>query len=238
VAFVFPASAAVMGMTNNLLAALSPASVLTVGRELGADYGKLVAVCALLFAVGFLSRQLAGVSWFLGVAGDVLAVWTTFALFLAIGAALRAHRFDFDLLEGLDDAEQRDERARHGDWQKTLDRAYTSVRSGLPVQAYRTVKELLASDGDSLAVYQWTFNGMLAWDEPAHAAQIGERFATKLWEAGRKVDALELVQRCRKLSAEFAVPAEFAAELTAYARSIGRHRVADEIAEARASPAS
>ena len=237
VAVVFPASAAVMGMTNNLIAALNPASVVTVARELGADYGKLVAVCALLFALGFLSGRLAEVSWFLGVAGDVLAVWTTFALFLAIGAALRAHRFDFDLLEGLDDAEQRAERERHEEWQKTLDRAYASVRSGLPAQAYRTIKELLASDGDSLAVYQWAFNGMLAWDEPAHAVQLGERFALKLWQTGRKVDALELVQRCRKLSADFAVPAEFAAELTAYARSIGRHRIADELAEASASPA-
>ena len=236
VAVAFPASAAVMGMTNSLIAALNPMSVTTVARELGADYAKLIAVCAGLFALRFVSEQLTAVSWWLGLFGDVLAVWTTLALFLAIGAALRAHRFDFDLLEGLDDAEQRDERERHNEWQKTLDRAYTSVRSGLAAQAYRTVKELIASENDSLEVYQWTFNGMLRWDEPQHAALLGERFAKRLWDEGKKIDALDLAQRCRKLSPKFVPPAAFAAELAAYARSIGRHRVADEIGAMASAP--
>ncbi len=108
----------------------------------------------------------------------------------------------------------------------------------MPAQAYRTVKELIASEGDSLEVYQWTFNGMLAWDEPKHAALLGERFAARLWQAGRKVDALELAERCRKLSPSFAPPAVFTAELAAYARSIGRHRSADELeALAESAPA-
>jgi hypothetical protein len=231
VAVVFPASAAVMGMTNSLGAALNPASVWTVARELGADYVKLVAVCVLLVALGGASGLLWQASWLLGVAGEIFAVWTTLALFLSIGAALRAHRFEFDLLEGVDDAEQRQERERHQDWQKTLDRAYASVRSGLPAQAYRTVKELIASDNDSLEVYQWAFNGMLAWDAPHHAVMLGERFAKRLWDVGRKVDALELAERCRKLSPQFVPPAAFTAELAAYARSIGRHRSADELTE-------
>jgi hypothetical protein len=226
---VFPASAAVMAMTRNLGAALNPMSIGTVVRELGADYLKLFGVSMALGVLMMLAGWLAEVSWLLGLLSDGLAVWTVLALFLATGAALRAHRADFDLIEGLDDADERNERQRHAEWQKTLDRAYASVRSGLPAQAYRTVKELLASEGDSLEVYQWTFNGMLAWDEPAHATQLGERFAAKLWDAGRKVDALELVQRCRKLSPSFALSSERAAELAAYARSIGRHRIADDL---------
>jgi hypothetical protein len=58
---------------------------------------------------------------------------------------------------------------------------------------------------------------------------LGERFAQRLWEEGRKVDAIELVQRCRKLSTRFALPAEFLGELALYARSIGRHRLADDL---------
>jgi hypothetical protein len=227
---VFPASAAVMAMTTNLGASLSPVSVGTVMRELGSDYWKQLGVRVTLGALMLFATWLATVSWFLGVFGEMLSVWTVLALFLATGAALRAHRADFDLLEGLDDADERAERQRQGEWQKTLDRAYASIRSRLPAQGYRTIKELLASEGESLAVYQWTFNGMLEWDEPMHAAQLGEKFAAKLWEAGRQVDALELVQRCRKLSPSFSIPAERAAELAAYARSIGRHRLADELA--------
>jgi hypothetical protein len=226
---IFPASAAVMAMTTNIAASLSPKSVASIVRDLGPDYFKLLGVSLVLGALMTVASQLAEVSWVLGVVGEMLAVWTVLALFLATGAALRAHRADFDLLEGLDDADERNERQRREEWQKTLDRAYASVRSGLPAEAYRTVKELLASEGESLEIYQWTFNGMLAWDEPAHAALLGERFAAKLWEAGRKVDALELVQRCRQLSLQFALPSERAAELAAYARSIGRHRIADDL---------
>jgi hypothetical protein len=235
VAFIFPASAAVMGMTNSLGAALNPSSVATIVRELGADYAKLVAVCALLVALGGMSGLLWQVSWSLGVLGELFAVWTTLALFLAIGATLRAHRFEFDLLEGADDADQRAERERHGAWQKTADRAYASVRSGLPAQAYRTIKELIESEKESLEIYQWTFNAMLAWDEPKHAVMLGERFAKRLWDAGRKVDALELAQRCRKLSPSFVPPAAFTAELAAYARELGRHGLADDLTELAAA---
>lgn len=226
---LFPASAGLMAMTRNVGAALGPASLFTLVRDLGFEYVVLLCVSAALGVVMTLASALAEVSWFLGVVADMLAVWTVLALFLATGAALRSRRFEFGFAEGVDDAEQRDERERQAGWQKAIDRAYASVRSGLPAQAYRTVKELIAGEGDSLEIYQWTFNAMLAWDEPRHAALLGERFARRLWEAGRKVDALELAERCRKLSPEFVPPAAFVAELAAYARSIGRHRTADDL---------
>jgi hypothetical protein len=228
---VFPASAAVMAMTRNAAAALNPVHLWGLVRDLGADYGKLLAISVVLGVFMVTASALADTSWVLTLLSDMIAVWTILGLFLAIGAALRAHRDDFDLLEALDDSEERDRKQRQADWQKTLDRAYASLRSGLPAQAYRTVKELIDSEGDSLEIYQWAFNGMLAWDDSKHAALLGERFAKRLWEEGRKVDALELAQRCRKLSPSFAPPATFTVELAAYARELGRHRLADDLAE-------
>ena len=232
VAAVFPASAAIMAMTRNAGAALSPGGLADLIGDLGADYLKLLVVSLLLSAFTALTSTW---PWYLGIFAEMVSVWTTLALFLATGATLRAHRDELDLLEGLDDAEQREVRERQDGWQKILDRAYASVRSGLPAQAYRTVKELIDSEGDSLEVHQWTFNGMLAWDDPRHAAMLGERFAKKLWDAGRKYDALELAQRCRKLSPSFVPPAAFTAELAAYAREVGRHRLADDLAELAAA---
>jgi len=232
VAAVFPASAAIMAMTRSAGAALSPGGLRALIGDLGADYLKLLVVSLLLSAFTALTSSW---PWYLGIFAEMVSVWTTLALFLATGATLRAHRDELDLMEGLDDAEQRELRERQDGWQKILDRAYASVRSGLPAQAYRTVKELIESEGDSLEVYQWTFNGMLAWDDQRHAAMLGERFAKKLWDAGRKHDALELAQRCRKLSPSFVPPAAFAAELAAYAREVGRHRLADDLAELAAA---
>jgi hypothetical protein len=228
VAAVFPASAAIMAMTRNAGAALSPKAVATLIGDLGVDYVKLLVVSFVLSGVTALANRW---PWYLGALTSMIGVWTTLALFLATGATLRAHRDELDLMEGLDDADQREARERQAQWQKVLDRAYASVRSGLPAQAYRTVKELIDSEGDSLEIYQWTFNGMLAWDEPRHAALLGERFAKRLWDEGRKHDALELAQRCRKLSPSFVPPPAFTAELAAYARELGRHRLADDLAE-------
>jgi hypothetical protein len=185
--------------------------------------------------LGGFTALTSGWPWYLGLFAEMISVWTSLALFLATGATLRAHRHELDLMEGLDDAEQRELQERQAQWQKILDRAYASVRSGLPAQAYRTVKELIESDGDSLEVYQWTFNGMLAWDDTKHAAMLGERFAKRLWDEGRKHDALELAQRCRKLSPSFVPPAAFTAELAAYARELGRHRLADDLTELAAA---
>jgi len=232
VAAVFPASAAIMAMTRNAGAALSPSGVAALIGDLGADYGKLLVVSLLLSAFAALTSTW---PWYLGILAEMVGVWTTLALFVATGATLRAHRDELDLMEGLDDVAQRDLRERHEQWQKTLDRAYASVRSALPAQAYRTVKELIESEGDTLEIYQWTFNGMLAWDDPRHAAMLGERFAKRLWDEGRKHDALELAQRCRKLSPSFVPPAAFTAELAAYAREVGRHRLADDLAELAAA---
>jgi len=225
----FPASAAIMAMTRNVVAALNPAELVGFIRDLGGDYVKLLCVSVLMGAFLVLMGTLAERSWLLGLFVSMLAVWTVLALFLATGATLRAHRDDFALLEALDDKDVRETRHRHADWQKVVDIAYGSVRSGLAAQAYRTIKDLIAREGDSLEVYQWTFNSMLEWDPPAHAAMLGERFAHRLWEEGRRVEAMELAQRCRKLSPEFELPEEFRAELAQYARSLGRHRLADEL---------
>ena len=232
VAAVFPASAAIMAMTRNAGAALSPGGLADLIGDLGADYLKLLVVSLLLSAFTALTSTW---PWYFAIFAEMVSVWTTLALFVVTGATLRAHRDELDLMEGLDDAEQRELRERQEQWQKTLDRAYASVRSRLPAQAYRTVKELIDSEGDTLEIYQWAFNGMLAWDDPRHAAMLGERFAKRLWDEGRKHDALELAQRCRKLSPSFVPPAAFTAELAAYARELGRHRLADELADLAAA---
>ena len=63
---VFPASAAIMAMTRNVAAALSPAAVISFVRDLGGDYSKLLGVSALLGVLLGLTSELARASWFLG----------------------------------------------------------------------------------------------------------------------------------------------------------------------------
>jgi hypothetical protein len=225
----FPASAAIMGITRSLPAAVNPGDIATVIRVLGRGYLQLLALCVGLAIFTAVAQSVFGGSW-LVILADVVSVWALLAFFAATGAAVGERRADFDLPGEIETRLERDERHRQDDWQKTLDRAYTSIRGGLAPQGYRTIKDLLASEGDSLDIYQWTFNKMVAWEDKSHAMLLAEKFIAKLIAAGRSYEALDLVAQCRRFGPAFALTPTLAEQLIAYARKVGRHRLADELA--------
>jgi hypothetical protein len=230
--FVFPASAALMGLTRSVLAAFNPRSIATVIAVLGGVYWKLLALSAGIALVAAWVDAWAARSIALYVVGVCVTVWCFFALFALIGVAMSERRHEFDIPGEYERRAESDERWQHGQWQKTLDIAYGSIRSGLPAQGYRTIKELLATERDSLEIYQWTFNRMLEWQDRSHALELAQRFVVRLLESKREYNALLLVDQCRKLSPSFALPPDVAARLGAYARTVGKHRLADELGAA------
>jgi hypothetical protein len=224
----FPASVAVMAMTRNAAAALNPVAIGAVIRVLRLNYLALLAWCGCAVALAALARAVLGGG--IGVVDDVISVWGFLSLFALVGSAIRAHRADFDFR---DVDEIRAEHAvddRHRVWHRELDQAYASIRSGFVEQGYNTIKRLIATEADSLDVYQWVFNRMLDWQEKKYALDLAKRFAVRLVEETRERDALELIVQCRRLSPTFDVPPEVAGPLSAYARTIGRPRLADELA--------
>ena len=84
------------------------------------------------------------------------------ALFLATGATLRAHRSEFDLIEGLDDAEQREERERQGIGRRRSIAPTHRCAATCRRRRIAPSRSSSTSERDSLEIYQWTFNGMLA----------------------------------------------------------------------------
>jgi len=228
---VFPASAAVMGITGNLAAAVSPLSIGHVIAVLGLRYLLLLAMCAvLLLAAGLAAALLDEAGMLSSLLATVVAAWAYLALFALMGAAIFAQRRDFDLPSELDTRENRDLTDLHRKWHQVLDRAYASIRSGFVEQGYRAMRDLIASEGESLDVYQWVFNRLLDWNENKYALDVAERFLQRLVAENRYRGALDLIEQCRRLSPTFAVGPEVAAPLSAYARTVGRPRLADEIA--------
>jgi len=230
--FVFPASAAIMGVTMSATAAVDPKSIAHLIGALGRDYVRLLAACVGLALLALLlERLLAPLGWLAVLPAEALSLWAWLALLALIGATVGRRRFEL-ALPGIESDTEYKERHRHGDWQKTLDIAYGSVRSGLVAQGYRTIKDLLDSEADSLEIYQWVFNHTLDWDDPKHALEIGRRFIARLLQERRPYPALELFEQCRRISPAFDLPGDTRAALGDYARNIGRHRVADELAAA------
>lgn len=228
---VFPASAAVMGITGNIAAAMNPFAFGAVIRVLGGRYLALMAACAALTVSATLTVGALGSSGVLtSLLGYVVSVWAFLALFALIGAAICAQRADFDLITDSDAMEARDVRDRERAWESALHRAYASIRSGHADRGYDTIRELIAAERDSLDVYDWIFSRMLLWEDRRHGLALAERFVGRLAEEKRYGAALELIDQCRALDAAFRPPAASAAALSAYARTIGRPRLADELA--------
>jgi hypothetical protein len=226
----FPASVATMGMTRNIAVAVNPLSIASVIRVMGQRYFLLLALCALIVLLaGFASSQLDR-GFLAPFVAEVVSVWGFLALFALVGSAIRAHSADFGFL-GIDELrEQRVVDDLHADWQRELDRAYASIRSGFLTEGYGTIKQLVAREGESLDVYQWVFNKMLDWEKPQHAVELAQPFLVALMKERRYAAALTLLEQCRRLSPSFAPPPDTLASLSSYARTIGRPRLADELA--------
>jgi hypothetical protein len=230
----FPASAALLGITNSLTAAVNPARIWAVISTLGGRYLTLLGMwLALAIVIGVTEALLGRRSGVLALLGVIVSTWGFLALFALIGGSIRERAADFDLPGEPELKAERTAADRDRERQKALDRAYASIRSGLVAEGYATIKTLAATEHHSLEIYQWLFNQLLTWEDPTHALALGARFVERLLADGREQNALDLADQCRQLSKEFALPSATVDKLVAYARSVGRQRLADDL-EARA----
>ena len=234
----FPASAALLGITNSIAAAVNPARIWAVISTLGSRYLTLLGTwVALAIVIGATEALLGRGSGVLALLGVLVSTWGFLAVFALIGGAIRERAADFDLPGEPEIKAERQAADRDRERQKALDRAYASIRSGLLAEGYATIKTLAATEHDSLEIYQWLFNQLLTWEDHTHALALGSRFVARLLADGHEHNALELADQCRRVSTEFALPTETARELAAYARGVGRQRLAADL-ESRADSAS
>jgi hypothetical protein len=237
----FPASAAIMGMTSNIAAAVSPASIRSAAKTMGSDYPLLVLACIGLCALvavidGLVMPRLGILSATLALAVEL---WALLGMFALMGASIWAHRHDFDIGGLRETDEEYVARGREREWRATLDLAYASIRGGLPAEGYATLKKLVADNGHSAEIQYWLVDRMLEWQERRHALGVAARLIEQLVADGRVAEAFELYQRCRRAAPDFAPPGAVAAALGVYAREIGQHGLADELgagAVVRAAP--
>ncbi len=229
--FVFPASAAIIGLTSSLVGALNPNAIASVVKSLGRDYLILIGVCTALSLFSYqtqvtvLSRL--GSAW--GIPVVMLAIWTLLALFVLIGASLHAHRFDFVLPGVTQSREEREAVEVDTKRQAGLDLAYASIRSGFVTEAYRTLKQLVEDDNQSIELQYWLFENLLDRGHPECALRIAADLIQQLVEEKALPRAFELFVRCRRLSSDFCLRKQTAGELAIYAREIGQAGHADDL---------
>ena len=228
---VFPASAAIMGYTSNIVVALNPAAVRSVMRTLGLDYAWLVAACVSLVVGAVLIRTvlLPGFGLLAGLAATMLEVWTLLAVFALIGSSLHAHSDDFDLPRAPPSPEERETEDLRKEWQAELDIAYGSLRSGDLQKGYRVLRALIERNNQSIELQYWLFDKLSAWEDRQHAFRVAEGLIDRLVQIGDTPAALQLFTHCRRDGGELVMSAETSAALAAYADSIGQRGIASEL---------
>lgn len=226
---LFPASAAVMAITDNFALALSPWHLGALLGRLGRAYLKLLGWCVAFVALIGVVRAVPWPALIDAVVANTADTWAVLGVFALTGALIREHRADFDIEGEVEPAEERAERERRRGWQLRLDDAYASIRSGLLTQGRGRIEELLEAEERGLVVYAWVFDATLRWETKDTALWVGRQYAERLVEAGDVHEALDIVARCRRLSERFHVGREPSLTLAAYARSIGRHALAEDL---------
>ncbi len=226
---VFPASAAVMAITDNFAKALSPWHMGQLIARVGRSYAKLLVFCAGVGAALWLVRIAPWPVLLEVLLANTLDIWAFLGVFALTGALIREHRDDFGIPGEVEPGEERDARERRHAWRLELDKAYASIRSGMLKEGYATIDLLLASEGHSLAVYQWVFDTMMRWESKRPALEVARGYVERLLEAGQAHEALDLFAQCRRRCERFAVAPDASAGLARYARSIGRTALAEDL---------
>jgi len=229
--FLFPASAAVMGLTSIRIASLRPRTVISVIKLLGRDYLILVSSCLGLSGLSYFMQAVLlarfGSLW--GVGAIMFAIWTFLAVFAFIGASLHAHRNEVVIpgmpvsRDELDANELKKER------QTVLDRAYASVRSGLVTEGYRTLRQFVVENGLEVDLQYWLFENTLEWEDKEPTLRIGLDLIEQLVEEKAVSSAFKLYLRCRDLSSHFTLGSVGAGELADYAHQIGQLEALGEL---------
>lgn len=226
----FPASAAEMAISGDMGAAFNLRELVRVIGIMGNRYWTLLATCIGLGLLYVFSRTvLAHMGLLLVLLVDFITVWVFLALFAAIGSAIGEFRREFELRGEPEMRQEEQQRYVEQQRQRYLDRAYTSIRSGLLAQGFRPIQELVTAEGQSIEIYQWLFDRMVVWDDPKPALIVAERLVESLIDARRHGNALDLVQKCQQLSSEFVPSPVSINALVKYARGNGWHHVADEL---------
>jgi hypothetical protein len=234
---VFPASAAVMGVTSSLADAFHPAALIRFMQTLGRDYWLLVlgfvavaAGGAAAIAVLAFAGDLSPFVWlFTSIATDMVFVWALLSGFALIGSALRAHRLDFDIPGEVKPREERALQQRHEDWRRMLDIAYASFRSGIQVSGYNTLHRLVDANGDSIEVNYWLVENMLEWQDKKYALEVAAKLFPRLVARGDREGALALYQRCRRRDPEFRPAPREALAIGEFAATVGQTGIAAEL---------
>jgi hypothetical protein len=193
-AFVLPASLAVLAVTRSPVESLNPAAIYRVVRACGGDY--LLAPLMVMAAALLLAYLLRIGTPFILI--RAAALYASFLMFTLTGQLLYLHgaTIQVDIAEPVEPDEQWLDDALTRERTKVLNHAYGFIsrdnRQGGLQHIYRRIEGEADPDG----AWRWFFEQMLNWESKEPALYYAHAYLGRLLAQRRDVEALKVIRRC------------------------------------------
>ncbi|WP_405223654.1 hypothetical protein [Lentisalinibacter sediminis] len=198
-AFLFPAAALRLAVTQSPLEMLRPLALADTIRKTGAAYGWIFAAAAVAALVNGLAAGLPVAVRFLAAAYEVVL------LFSLSGAVFYSRRDALGLPVRCapEIAAARRRQAAERERRAVLDHAYAHVSRGNGPAGVAYVRQWLERNDDDVEAWRWFFEAFGEWESPRARINFGRDYITRLGRAGAWEEALAVLGRCLALDAGF-----------------------------------
>ena len=224
VAAILPASLAILAVTRSPAEAVHPITLGKLIKRCGLDYW----IAPVIFLLG------AQLVWqlfnrpFPGWLEDFLILYALFAFYSLTGTIMQPqhlHR-EVDIHEplGPDEAQiTADLTALRTD---VLDHAYGFISRGNRDGGFEHILGWIAEDPEPDSAWQWYFEQMMRWKDPAPALFFGQQYVSRLLHDGEFHAAVKTILRCRYENEAFKPFRDDIGQAIAAAEHVGNEELA------------
>ena len=191
----FPASVAVLAITQSPLQSLNPVALYRLLKRCGHTFW--MATAFLVIA-----------SWFSAEAevlpsmlASLAQLFLSFSFFSLVGSLIEPYR----LIEDVDIPTPREKSAEEVrfDLEKArthdLNHAYGFISRDNRAGGFEHLFAQIAADPDPAGAWAWFFRRMLDWEERVHALFFAQHYVHDMLQHGEKVPAVKVMMRCRRV---------------------------------------
>ncbi len=199
IAFLFPAAALRLAVTQSPAQMLRPLALADTIRRTGPAYGWIFTAAGVGALVNVLAAGLPQPVRFLA------AAWELVLVFSLGGAVFYSRRDELGLpvrrSPELDAA--RRYRAAERQRRAVLDHAYGHVSRGNGPAGIAYIRQWLERNDDEEDAWRWFFEALGEWESPRAQINFGREYITRLGRAGAWDEALEVLGRCLAADGDF-----------------------------------
>ena len=218
----FPASIAVLAITQSPLQSLNPVALYRLLKQCGDTFWMAT---AFLVVAAWLSVEAEVLPSMLA---SLVQLVLSFSFFALVGSLIEPYGLvdDVDIPVPLEktaeDIDQDLEKART----YALNHAYGFISRDNRAGGFKHIFAQIEEDPDPVTAWAWYFRRMLAWESQDHALFFAQHYLHDMLHYGERVAAVKLIQRCRLIDERWKPQREDLPAAIEAAESIGHIEVA------------